>query len=228
MVLIYISGIDGCGKTTQAKLLIDSLIKEGYDAKYKWLRWEPFFQKLYRFPKLLFKKKGITTRQHIIDIENSEHMQWADFKQKLLSCIVFRRLWWLHASIEYYFQMQKRLEHSYAEVLVVDRYLDDFIIDQAINFGLPPDAYSKEMLSSTFIKKFKKPDYKIFIHLPAEIGYKRKSDGTSLDYLREREYYYKNISHAEDTANLDGKKEISILAREIADWVIDKLNTREK
>lgn len=228
MIIIYMSGIDGCGKTTQAKLLVDSLIKEGYNAKYKWLRWEPFFQKLYRLPKLLFKKKETTTAQHIVDVENIEHRQWADFKKKLLSNAIFRKLWWLHASADYYFQTQKRLKNLPSEILVVDRYLDDFIIDQAINFGSSPDAYSKEILSGIFIKKFKEPDYKIFIHLPAEVGYKRKSDGTPLAYLKERECYYKNISHTEDTLYLDGKKEIKVLAREIADWVIDKLNMRKK
>lgn len=41
--LICIIGPDGTGKTTQAKMLIDKLKKEGIDCEYKWFRFHHFF-----------------------------------------------------------------------------------------------------------------------------------------------------------------------------------------
>ena len=222
MKIIYISGIDGCGKTIQAKLLVEVLKKKGVNVKYKWLRWEPALQKLYRFPQVFIpsmkKTKVVDDDGNVIkdrkSKENIEHSKWVALKKKLLSNYIFRKLWWFHACMDYYFQVRKRVRNLNKDVLVVDRYFYDFLIDQALNFDLLPEK-CKPLMNNYFLKKFMVPDLTIFLDLPASVGYGRKLDGTSLDYLKEREQYYKNVSITNNVVYLDGTKSIESISKEI-------------
>ena len=73
-----------------------------------------------------------------------------------------------------------------------------------------------------FLKKFHDPDFNIIIDLPAQEGYTRKNDGTSLAYLQTREKYYQAITGT-NTIHLDGHKSIEELAGKITKWITSKL-----
>ena len=94
MVIIYISGIDGCGKTTQARLLVDNLRNSGVDAEYIWLRWDPSFRKVFVFLKSLVgknKRKDSISKNRK---EQIQHNRWTILKKILLSNKIFRWIWW--------------------------------------------------------------------------------------------------------------------------------------
>ena len=222
MSLIYISGIDGCGKTTQAKLLVANLKSKGFDAEYLWLRWEPSLQKLIAFSRSLApgsRAKGFTDAA---EIEDAEQAGWLTVKNKILSNSVLKKLWWLYACADYYYSSQRRIRNLHAETIVVDRYLDDFIIDQAINFSLSSESWSK-LSQNIFLLKFKPPDLRIIINVPASEAYVRKHDGTSLSYLKSREPYYTSIPVSTKTIHLNGLQDIDSLAARVEEWVIPKV-----
>jgi len=214
MLIIYISGIDGCGKTTQSKLLVDTLVDRGLDVCYLWLRWEPSFRRMFRFFRLIIAGRKKNENLDIQKVENLVENNWLDFKRRVLTNAWIRKIWWFHACADYYYSSRKRFRSLDAEIIVIDRYLDDFIIDQACNLALPPErAYI--LANNIFLKRFMAPDLRIVIDLPASEGYARKRDGTSLNYLKRRELYYKSLSASDNTVHLNGLDDVLSLAKQI-------------
>jgi len=223
MIIIYLSGIDGCGKTTQSKLLVNALRNKNIEAEYVWLRWEPSARKYIG----LFK--SIKTGRHNIGhskkktIENAQQEEWLTSKRKILSNPIIRKLWLLYASSDYYYRYQKLFSNLTAQVLVIDRYVYDFIIDQAINMGISPEN-CPTIMNNFFLKKFRFPDYNIIINIPAQEGYNRKNDGTALNYLKNRAPYYQNIFTPGKTKHFDGLEEIEILSNNIQQYIFSELS----
>lgn len=221
MILIYISGIDGCGKTTQAKLLVEALNHKGLNAQYKWVRWEPLFRKLISIFRTAKVKQADNNRGNV-GTENVNYSNWLNFKRNLLAKPLIRILWLFYASLDYFIDYKKRFKNISTNVVIVDRYVNDFIIDQAVNLNLPPEM-SGEIKKLLFLKTFRIPDYNIIIDLPAEVGYKRKSDGTPLSYLKARERYYEALE-GPNTLHLNGLLSIDTIASRIKIWVLPKLS----
>ena len=220
MKIIYLSGIDGCGKTTQAKLLIDKLQKKGLNAEYLWFRWEPSFRHFISTYKTV-KQETNTRKKQSIEKENADQKDWLKFKRRILGNSFFRFLWLQYACGDYYFSYKKRFKKIHADVIVIDRFVNDFIIDQAVNLDVAPDA-TQVISNNFFLKKFHFPDFNIIIDLPAYEGYTRKNDGTPLNYLETREKYYQALQ-SQQTLHLDGLQSIEDLENQIYKWVADKL-----
>ena len=110
--LIVFIGIDGAGKTTQAQLLVNSLINRGLPAEYIWARWEPCLLKpasmLVR--KIIFKRaqclsKSISKGKAQEDIE---YQAFSKMKQRIFSLPGMKLSWFYLAMMEYYFQIYKK------------------------------------------------------------------------------------------------------------------------
>ena len=222
MFLIYISGIDGCGKTTQSQLLVSFLKDRGIDVQYAWLRWEPSLKRLFSFLRLLIGKSEQQKNLSKEDIENSDHTEWVSFKTNILSRKIIRWLWCNYACADYYFASRKPFRKLKSDVVVVDRYVLDFCIDQASNLRIKPDD-SENLGTNFFLKRFRLPDLNIIIDLPASEGYSRKLDGTPLDYLKDREKRYRAIRSSEHTLHVNGLNDIDVVATKISGHVIKKL-----
>jgi thymidylate kinase len=125
------------------------------------------------------------------------------------------------AAADYFLVYKKRFRNLDFNVVVMDRYVHDFIIDQAINSSLLPKEMN-QIQKNCFLNKFHFPDYTIIIDLPAAEGSLRKSDGTSTSYLKMREPYYKSIT-GPDTLHLDGLDNVADLHDKITCSVFKKL-----
>lgn len=207
MLIIYLSGIDGCGKTTQSEKLVAWLNSKGIGADYQWLRWEPsIVPVLKKIRAVISPSKSInkdlttsTTRQQ----ENTGHSKWKQLKKHMLRSTLFRKLWLWYASHDYY-RAYKRARPSWKkDVVVLDRYIYDFIIDQSLNFDMSAQEFTR-IVDSTILKHMDQPDISIVIDIPAEVGYRRKQDGTPLEYLRDRESRYKELPSSDSIVHIDG------------------------
>ena len=206
-------------------MLVDLLKGEGFDAQYAWLRWEPSLRKVFSIFKSASKKK--TEKSKVLlqsELELIRHNQWIALKTKILSFKIVRRLWWIYACTDYYLTSRKPFRKLNSEVLVIDRYLMDFLIDQASNLGVKP-ADTQKLLNNFFLKRFKHPDLTVIVDLPASEGYKRKLDGTPLDYLKDREQRYRKIPSSEHTLLVNGFNDIDVVADMISRWVLNKLRS---
>lgn len=225
MKIISLSGIDGCGKTTQAKLLVERLQENGIDTKYLWFRWEPSLRKLINIFRSQKTKPSSHSRASKVEAENTEQSDWLRYKRRILSNSIIKQLWLAYACADYLAAYKKRFNNVAVDVVVIDRYVDDFIVDQSINLNIPPDK-TNLLKNNFFLKKFHYPNLNIIIDLPALEGYSRKSDGTPLSYLETREKYYLAMNGA-NILHFDGLDSIDDLATQISGWVGDKLEVGE-
>ncbi|MDH5570637.1 MAG: hypothetical protein OEY89_02665, partial [Gammaproteobacteria bacterium] len=166
MIIIYISGIDGCGKTTQATQLVKQLSDKNVSVEYQWLRWEP---SVVNALKLLKKLMGKNTKSSKKAVESNERAEskWDDLKQRLMKSTIFRKIWLRYAANDYFRSYNNAIKKWDSDVIIMDRYVFDFFVDQSINFDLTIDEM-KNIFEKTKISKLHQPDFNIIIDIPAE------------------------------------------------------------
>ena len=228
MTIIYISGIDGCGKTTQSTMLVEWMRQQNISAEYQWLRWEPSVIPLLKRVKRLLGKTKANDQNRAVDqtAENAHHGKWSGIKQALMSNGLFRKIWMSYATRDYFNSYKKACTAWNSNYVIMDRYIFDFVVDQALNFSEQPLAFHNK-LAHTAIDGMQKPKYSIFIDLPAEVGYKRKLDGTPLEYLREREALYESIPSSDTVLHVDGTQPLEAIHSHIVAWLTQRIGTEK-
>ena len=171
MVIIAIVGIDGCGKTTQAKMLVDRLKKNGYETTYV----EPVFvllnilQRLKKSNNTLISPRVISTS--LMDDSNEKKNSF--FIKRLFSGL----LGYPYAVASYFFM---KFYLSRNKIVVCDRYFYQFFFDL---FG---------DWSENIIKIFPRPDITFFLDGDLDLFYARMD--SSFDASVGRDYYTKVIN----------------------------------
>lgn len=222
MFIIYLSGIDGCGKTTQAKRLAAWLTSRGLAAEYQWLRWQPSALKAIRAFRALFASRRRANRANTVGAENESHDDWARRKHGLLRVPIFRNLWLSYATRDYLRAWRRASRAWRSDYVVLDRYQFDFVVDQSLNLGMRPLDFLG-LIDSSPLREMRKPDLSIFIHLPPEVAWKRKQDGTSLNYLSRRAECYRAMPPSDSVLHVDGARDIEAIHEEIARWVDERI-----
>ena len=104
----------------------------------------------------------------------------------------------------------------------MDRYVFDFIIDQSLNVGADIVDFMT-LMQNTPVAKIQPAALSIMIDIPADVGHKRKLDGTPLAYLQERRRSYLSIPNSEQVLRLDGTKNVAQVQQSIRHWVTTNL-----
>ena len=232
MFLIYISGIDGCGKTTQAKRLVERLRAEGLSAEYQWLRWEPSvlgcIKALRRTVAWKSRRKSQPTEYNAAisgfaaDSEEEAYNKWRGLKRRFFSVALFRKIWLSYAVRDYARAYRRTAPLWRSDYMVLDRYLFDFVVDQSLNLGMSVGDFG-EWVRHGPLRDMKEPDLSVIIHLPAETARERKNDGTPLAYLRDRAACYKEIPRSDRALHVDGTQSVEAIHGEIARWVSERI-----
>jgi len=186
MVIIAIVGIDGCGKTTQAKMLSDRLKKNGYETIYV----QPVFILLNILQQS--KKSNITLiSPRVIStslMNDSTEKRNLFFIKRLFSGL----LGYPYALATYIFM---KLYLSRNKIVVCDRYLYQFFFDLFGNW------------SEKIVKIFPRPDITFFLDGDLDLFYSRMD--SSFDASVGRDYYtgvfnlYREISKKYDFFQID-------------------------
>ena len=200
-----IEGVDGCGKTTQAKMLVDRLKKDGYEA----ISVRPVYV-LLNLIRLREKDKNSVSprRAHVSEISNE--------KLSIMRRALMGLLGYFYARITYIFmkfQCRKK-------IVVCDRYFYQFFFDL---FG---------DWSEKIVRFFPKPDIAFFLEGDLDLFYSRMDN--SFDVSANRDYYtdvlnlYKRMSQKygfiQIDANLEREKINDIIFRAIKEKVGAKYN----
>jgi len=235
LFVIYISGIDGCGKTTQAKLLNEFLLKENYDSQYQWLRWSPSIGKFISIAKSLIKSSKSKTPanktdkaddQEIKHSENQHFGKWSQLKNQLFSMPLFHFFWDKYSLWDYYRAYQQNSCQWNSDIIILDRYLMDFFVDQSINHNESIEQYQNRLNANT-LKKFAKPDIFILIDIPPETGWERKRDGTSMKHLDRLSKVYNEVKNQENVVTIQGQQSTEAIQEEIKTVVLNELRKRK-
>ena len=167
-----IEGVDGCGKTTQAKMLVDKLKKNGYETLYVL----PVYVLLDLIRVREKDRKSVSPRRvRVSEISNKK----MSIMRRALMCL----FGYLYALVAYIFM---KFYLSRNKIVVCDRYFYQFFFDLFGNW------------SENIIKFFPRPEIAFFLDGDLDLFYSRMDD--SFDTSVGRDYYtdvlnlYKRIS----------------------------------
>ena len=182
--LIYISGIDGAGKTTISKALLNKFKPE--KAHYSWATLRPFFLLPFiKFFKYLFVRKYNKFSDY------SFHKQKKRESLKKISFLLVPQF--IVALFDYYPQFLYKifLKSFKYRVIIADRYYVDFFIERGMLADWNPQKTLEYILF--FDRFFIIPNHTFYLKVNAETAFSRKNDIPSIEYLNDRAFYYDYI-----------------------------------
>lgn len=188
-------GIDGSGKSTLSKMLVDNLVNRGVKCRYLW--WlEAENSAIRRTLKVLFPdrtKGGLKSSEKIPEgflAYLYQGIVYVDYLRQLI----------LHVS------MPLRA----GDTIICDRYIYDTPIAFAAEFG-----YSESRLKRTIrlVRRLApEPDAFFLIDVPPEIAFKRKADIPSAEALARPRSMYLDIAKDMNAIVIDGTKDLDSLS----------------
>lgn len=209
MVVVAIVGIDGSGKTTQAKMLVDSLRRKGYAATYV----EPAFMLLQLLGNteqtdLLSKMSPRKSRTSVTGEERRRGLR--------LGRVLIAILGYTYALLTYLLIAHKSNKEG---IIVCDRYFFQFFFDL---FGEYADS---------IIDIFPKPDITLFLDGQLDSLHSRMVDpsdaSTSKAYFVEVGSLFEGISKKYDFIRVNAELRADLIANEIVQEVVDSLGVQK-
>lgn len=150
-----IEGVDGSGKTTQAKMLVGRLEKLGYNAVY--------IRPVYILVSILLRKKDSIS-------VSPRKMRTSQKDTNLLKVVILGFFGYLYAFTSY---LYIRFCLSRGKIVVCDRYFYQFFFDLFGDFA------------ERVIRLFPKPDVTFLLDGELDVFYSRMSDSFDVEVSRE-------------------------------------------
>ena len=196
-------GIDGSGKTTQAKALVNALEERGTKSRYIYNRFTPILSRPFMSIGGLLFFRG---RRKFQNYDGYASTRGRVFKNRPLS-IAYQ----FFLLFDYCLQTLARLSLPLirGQSIICDRYIYDTAIDIAIDLD-----YSQARLRVTLdklLRCFPRPDLIFLVDVPEEIAYQRKDDIPTMGFLKERRQLYLDIAKEYEMVILDGSQDTTEL-----------------
>ena len=212
-IFICFTGIDGSGKTTLAKSLVEVMKRKGIESRYVYNRFNPFMLKPFIIVARALLLRGKDMFKDYIADSNAKRRI---FKNRFLS-IVYQSFLLFDYSFQIFLKVKILL--MLGRNIICDRYIYDTVCtDLATDLN-----YSDEKIVNILRKclyLFPKPDMTFLIDVPEEIAYKRKDDVPSVDYLKDRRNVYLKVGREYEMTILDGTKGLTELKNAVENKVI--------
>jgi len=204
-MVLYLTGIDGSGKSTIAKYLKDNVFTNK-EVISIWARYQP---KIVKFLLLGVKKKYIIDKTKPYLMDEEKYSNWVNFKKKITKIQFLKKVFFTIQAVDYIFQLKKinkKIKKNKDKIIIIDRYYLDFIVDQSLNYG----DIENWFFTKYFLKKTKKVDYIIYINVDKKIAFDRKDDIPSLEYfVGRKETYQKYINLCDNAFTIDNNKHLT-------------------
>lgn len=184
--LICLIGIDGAGKTTQARWLVEDLRSAGVAVDYRYGRTLPHVTQFL---------VGVGKRVLMRDAAERDFAEYTRQKRALMQRGPLARLYSGAMQLEYLVQALVKivLPRRFGRNVVCDRYVFDTIVTDLygdLGYG-PEDA---RRVTERFLKLLGAPDLAIYLQLDEATAMARKDDVPDIAYLRERRHTYDEIA----------------------------------
>lgn len=214
-LFVTLFGIDGSGKSTVAESVRHRLTDRGITVVSVWNRWEPLFLK-----PLMRARRARNARVR----GGSEDLS---SKRRLLRNRAIRRTWLECAAWDYSLRGVGRVKRVLREgdVVLCDRYTDDFVVDQAVNLGGDERALI-EVLNTAALRRFPRPDISFLIDVEAETALSRKNDGLTLADARRRVALYRRLAELNGAVRLGASGTVESVSAAAADLIVGSLADR--
>jgi len=177
-MIISFSGLDGSGKTTQAKFLFRYLSEKGFKVKYTHMLHRSIFGLLSVFLKK-YSKKSFDGINHIeFDLENKS------FSKKLIS--LFRKFTYILDLFG--FCLYIFINNLEGKIILCDRYFYDLVV-QSRYMKLFGPHFSKFYLSLV-----PKPKISIFLEVSSRIGFERAKE-KDIHFFNKKSELYNSLNN---------------------------------
>lgn len=167
--IIVMTGIDGSGKTTQAKLLVDRLREEGVDVTYEHSIGPNF--RAVRWLKDRVAQRTLEKEDEMVDESGS-----GSPRRILGLFFLWRGIWqaWVN-----------KLSYMGTDVVVLDRYLYDDLVRVMWKYEYPLRYVAP------LAQVVPSPSLVFCLETPARVAWQRESDGqtTEDEHIRKKECY---------------------------------------
>lgn len=201
--LLCIVGIDGAGKTTVSKQVVERLRERGIDAQYVYGKYRPTL--LLPVMKL---SQWLFLGDQDIDEDYESHTEQ---KQKTTSDhrLLARAYLWLFL-IDYLLQLFLTITLPLARgrTVVSDRYVFDTVaVELANDFG-----YSVEELTSILERLaplYATPDHVVMLDVPPEVSVERKDDIPDVQFVADRREHFLALQDYLNAPLVDGTKPLA-------------------
>jgi thymidylate kinase len=207
MRLVYLIGTDGAGKTTLAHNVVGECARRGVRAHYFYARHFPFLL----LPAKLVARASLMrgTGQFRNYSKYTERKQQQARRLRLAS-----RLYGFIWATDYVLVTWLRMLFTgTGQYRVIDRYFLDVAVNIAASLGFSDEEFRG--LVRRMSRFFPAPDLFIYIDVPPETAFQRKSDIPSPLYLEERRRRYLMLADAFGFRIIDGTKTPDELTSEV-------------
>ncbi len=202
--LIVLMGLDGSGKSTQARHACEWLRDRGIPSQVVWMRGESYITRpVLKVGKALLRAPGEEKRGGGI-ASGEDYRRYVDGKQTIFKNRFLRAIWRTLTILDLYitFRLSFRSVSRDTEVVILDRYVYDSLIDIDSAFG-SGGAEAERLLDSSLLGLFPKPDMVLLLDIPPEEAMKRKDDIPSIMYLEERHGLYLRLAELTGAFRVD-------------------------
>ena len=197
--VIIFCGLDGSGKTTQAKKLLSYLESKKISSEYVWLRYPNFFSLPFAAFLRLFGISGypIPEEKKIKGLDNlSTHKN-------------LKKLWIWSLYNDFKFMCWKKISTPIKKkkILILDRFVIDTAVELAINTDQDDNFDS---ISKKFFKFIPNNSVIFFLDIDPKISYERNHEEDLITLQKKRKIYQK-ICKSLNISIIDGTKSIEII-----------------
>jgi thymidylate kinase len=215
--LICFVGIDGSGKSTLSRAVVEILDQQGIKCRYVYGRMKPIILR----PLIWLGRQVFLPGRDMLE----DYSEYSTTKQKAMMRHSFllkfyNQILWLDYMLQILFKVSLPL--TLGKNIVCDRYIQDTVItDLSIDMNYS-DRETAQYLHRA-LRFVPKPDINFLVDLPEEVAYLRKNDVPSINYLKVRRKTYLYIAREWKMTILDGTKTIEEL-RDILTLIL--INTK--
>lgn len=208
MKLVCITGIDGAGKSTLARNTVAALREESIPAVYVYGRTYPVLS------------RALMALGRLALLRGKD--QWRDYtayaasKNETMKNPVLGAIYTATILFDYYLQLGYKLAPHLASgrIVVADRYVYDTVIsDLAVHLGYTMPRMNQVL--ERCLRFAPKPLLTALVDLPAEVAFSRKDDVPHVDFLRDRQRWYRQLGGRPEVIKLDGEAPPDTLVRRL-------------
>lgn len=218
-MLICFTGIDGSGKTLQARRLVARLNETGHPARYAWAGGRAYLTR-----PLIWAAKRVLKAPAPRPAGGggaggggaAAYRSYLGATRRLLGRGWLRAAWRHVSLIEHAAEiLAVTLPHlRRGRIVVCDRYIYDSLIGIAVLAGAPPEDMPRAMRLPP-LYRLPRPDIWLLIDLPAPVAFARRGDVVDLEFLERRAPLYRAAAAALGAHVVDGAQPPDAVAAEV-------------
>ena len=192
-MIICFTGIDGSGKTVQARALVARLNAAGHPAVYAWTGGRSYMtrpliwlaKRLLRAPKLA--TPGSSSEPQVVMNNGAQYRSYLSSTRRLFKNKFVARIWRQISLIEHTGEILVAvLPHVLrGRIVVCDRYIHDSTIGTAVLAGVSPSDLPQQ-LRLPALYPVPRPAQWFLIDVPAEVAFNRRDDVVDVAFLEQR------------------------------------------